>query len=44
MAGSTDEAVRGRLSKRQYSNYGETRHNVRTYKKDVEESSYLDSE
>ena len=44
MAGSTEEADRGRPSKQQCSNYGKTGHNAKTYKKDAEKSSQSDSE
>jgi hypothetical protein len=44
MASNGEEAVRGGPSKRRCGNCGETRHNARTCKKDIEESSYSDSE
>ena len=37
MASSTKETVCGKPSKQQYSNYGKTKYNARTYKKDIEE-------
>jgi hypothetical protein len=44
MAGNGKEAVCGRLSKQRCGNCSKTGYNTRTCKKDVEESSYLDSE
>jgi len=42
MANNDKKTVYGKPSKRQYGNYNKTRHNARTYKKNIKEFSYLD--